>query len=50
MFPEAADNLGFGRYGTEAFPQFEESVGEILIGNRLLVVKPPGQEDFVPPI
>jgi hypothetical protein len=49
MLPESPDDLRLRGDGPELLSQFQQGLGKQLIGNRLLIVKLPRQEDFVPP-
>jgi hypothetical protein len=49
LLPHAADYLCFTRNRTELISEFKKRVRNELLGNRLTVIKPQGQEDFEPP-
>jgi len=47
--PEAADRLRLGRHGPEPLLQFEQSVGDKIIGHGLAVIEPEQQQGLVAP-
>jgi hypothetical protein len=49
IFPETTDNLRLGRNDPKLPAQLKERISYQFIGNSFLVVKPPRQENFVPP-
>jgi len=45
--PEAADRLRLGRHGPESLLQFEQGVGDEVVGYGLAVIEPEREQDLV---
>jgi hypothetical protein len=49
VFQQTTNDLCLGGHGSESLPQLKQGIGEQLIRDGLLIVKPQGQKDFVSP-